>query len=70
MIQSTVCPRCGGNVYPSPFVGSTMCQCPHCTGVLVLSTDGLSFETSRIRATLPVNGEAHELVPGPDPRLV
>ncbi len=58
MTPSTSCPRCTTRLWPQPFVGHVITLCPHCERMVVLSTDGLSFETSRVRATLPVNGEA------------
>ena len=57
MTQTCKCPHCGETIWPQPFIGHAWSECPYCGGSVVLSTDGLSFETSRIRATRPVNGE-------------
>jgi hypothetical protein len=72
MTPHTHCPRCAEKIWPEPFVGSAAIVCPHCKRILLVTTDGVSFESSRIRATLPVNGTALRLchvVPPPGRRV-
>lgn len=54
-------PGCTAAIAPSPFVGSIVLTCPCCGTELVVVTNGLSFESSTLRATLRING--HPAVP-------
>lgn len=46
------CPYCQWKVQPSPFLGRALLQCPGCDDVYVVETDGASFSSSNVVASV------------------